>query len=111
MRRLAKLQLRFLACTEHSVLSWSRHPNILRLYGYFWDKTRVYLILEYAAKGELYKELQALGRFPEERAAQARMRSGVAASALSSPCAASATVHRIVGARPEVLPREARDPP
>lgn len=49
-----------------------RHPNILRLYGYFYDKNRVYLILEYAAKGELYKELQSLGSFPEERAAQVR---------------------------------------
>jgi len=35
-----------------------RHPNILRMYGYFYDEQRVYLILEYAAKGELYKELQ-----------------------------------------------------
>ncbi|CAG8433073.1 10702_t:CDS:2 [Diversispora eburnea] len=34
-----------------------RHPNILRLYGYFHDKERVYLILEYAEKGELYKHL------------------------------------------------------
>lgn len=46
-----------------------RHPNILRLYGYFYDATRVYLILEFAAKGELYKELQKAGRFTEPRAA------------------------------------------
>jgi len=32
-----------------------RHPNILRLYAYFYDATRVYLILEYAPRGELYK--------------------------------------------------------
>ena len=32
-------------------------------------QSRVYLILEYAARGELYKELQRLGRLPEERAA------------------------------------------
>jgi len=37
----------------------------LRLYGYFYDDTRVYLILEYAAKGELYKELQRHGHFSE----------------------------------------------
>ena len=49
----------------------ARHPNILRLYGYFYDDTRVYLILEYAPRGELYKELQAQekGRFNEERTA------------------------------------------
>eukprot|EP00041_Stephanoeca_diplocostata_P008445 m.125457 g.125457 ORF g.125457 m.125457 type:complete len:342 (+) comp17326_c0_seq1:149-1174(+) len=42
-----------------------RHPNILRLYAYFYDDTRVYLILEYAPKGELYKELQSKGKFDE----------------------------------------------
>eukprot|EP01052_Picozoa_sp_SAG31_P014877 SAG31_NODE_939_length_10873_cov_5.403843_8_plen_207_part_00 len=46
-----------------------RHPNILRLYGYFYDATRVYLILEFAAKGELYKELQKAKMFTEQRAA------------------------------------------
>jgi len=46
-----------------------RHPNILRLYAYFYDTTRVYLILEYAPRGELYKELQACQRFDEARTA------------------------------------------
>lgn len=52
------------------VLCHSSHPNILRLYGYFYDAKRVYLILEFAAKGELYKELQKCGRFDEERASK-----------------------------------------
>ena len=30
------------------------HPNILRLYGYFHDEKRVYLVMEYAPKGELF---------------------------------------------------------
>jgi serine/threonine protein kinase len=38
--------------------SSSRHPNILRLYKYFYDDIPIYLILEYAPGGELYKELQ-----------------------------------------------------
>ena len=46
-----------------------RHSNILRLYGYFYDSTRVYLILEYAPRGELYKELQKEKKFSETRAA------------------------------------------
>jgi len=46
-----------------------RHPHILRLYGYFYDSSRVYLILEYAPKGELYKELQKEKKFSEQRAA------------------------------------------
>ena len=36
---------------------------------YFYDATRVYLILEYAPKGELYKELTACTRFDEPRTA------------------------------------------
>ena len=47
-----------------------RHTNILRLYGYFYDQTRIYLILEFAAKGELYKELQKNQRFDEKRSAK-----------------------------------------
>ena len=37
------------------------------MYGYFFDETRVYLILEYASKGEMYKYLMAqpLKRFEE----------------------------------------------
>ena len=46
-----------------------RHPNILRLYGYFYDSRRIYLILEYAPQGELFKELQKEKRFSEQRAA------------------------------------------
>ena len=33
-------------------------------------QTRVYLILEYAAKGELYRELQRFNVFPEDRTAR-----------------------------------------
>ncbi|BBN18798.1 aurora kinase, other [Marchantia polymorpha subsp. ruderalis] len=54
---------------EIEIQSHLRHPNILRLYGYFYDQARVYLILEYAAKGELYKELQRCRVFTERRAA------------------------------------------
>ncbi|XP_021741617.1 serine/threonine-protein kinase Aurora-3-like isoform X2 [Chenopodium quinoa] len=46
-----------------------RHPNVLRLYGWFHDEERIFLILEYAFRGELYKELQRSGHLPEEQAA------------------------------------------
>lgn len=55
---------------EIEIQSHLRHPNILRLYGYFYDEKRVYLILEYAPNGELYKKLREITRFPEEQAAQ-----------------------------------------
>jgi len=46
-----------------------KHPNILAVHNYFWDDKRVYLILEYAARGELYKELQKEKMFKEDRTA------------------------------------------
>ncbi|XP_065915350.1 aurora kinase C-like [Dysidea avara] len=54
---------------EIEIQSHLRHNHILKLYGYFYDQSRVYLILEYAAQGELYKKLQKLGKFDEERSA------------------------------------------
>ncbi|XP_023150231.2 aurora kinase A [Amphiprion ocellaris] len=54
---------------EVEIQSHLRHPNILRLYGYFHDASRVYLILEFAPKGELYSELQRNGHFPESQSA------------------------------------------
>ncbi|VDM67769.1 unnamed protein product [Strongylus vulgaris] len=46
------------------------HPNILRLKGYFHDKERVYIILEYADGGELYNRLKKKGRLEEAEAAR-----------------------------------------
>lgn len=34
-----------------------KHKNILRMYGFFYDSERLYLILEYAGKGEFFKLL------------------------------------------------------
>ena len=45
-----------------------RHKNILTMYGYFWDDTKVYLILEFAACGELFKKLREVTRFEEAEA-------------------------------------------
>ena len=55
---------------EIEIQSHLRHPNILRLYGYFYDKEKVYLILEYANGGELYKRLQKKKRFCERDSAK-----------------------------------------
>lgn len=56
---------------EIEIQSHLRHPHILRLYGYFHDDARIYLILEYAPKGTLFKELQSqpLKRFNEPTSA------------------------------------------
>lgn len=50
--------------------TYNRHPNILRLYGFFHDADRIFLILEFAAKGELFAELQKRKRFSEAEAAK-----------------------------------------
>ncbi|KMQ81626.1 serine threonine-protein kinase eg2, partial [Lasius niger] len=55
---------------EIEIQSNLRHPNILQLFGHFHDSKRVFLILEFAGKGELYKHLRRENRFPEWKAAQ-----------------------------------------
>lgn len=47
-----------------------RHPNILRLYGYFHDSKRIFLVLEFAAQGELYRQLSKRGRFDEKKSSR-----------------------------------------
>merc|ERR1711936_1117374 len=53
--QLQKAQVEHQLRREIEIQSHLRHTNILRLFGYFYDETRVYLILEFAPKGELYK--------------------------------------------------------
>lgn len=55
---------------EIEIQAHLRHPNVLRLYGWFFDEKRIYLILEFAAKGELYKHLRTAGKFSEPVAAK-----------------------------------------
>jgi serine/threonine protein kinase len=55
---------------EIEIQTHLRHKNVLRLYGYFYDKKRVYLILEHAARGELYKELCKCVTFSKPRSAK-----------------------------------------
>mmetsp|Transcript_5233 Transcript_5233/g.8007 ORF Transcript_5233/g.8007 Transcript_5233/m.8007 type:complete len:312 (+) Transcript_5233:151-1086(+) len=49
-----------------------KHDNVVRLFAYFHDATRVYLVLEYVSGGELFSELRnsPSGRFTEERASE-----------------------------------------
>ena len=54
---------------EIEIQSHLQHPNILRMFGYFHDEKKVYLILEYAPQGELYNKLRKYGRFTNEVAA------------------------------------------
>lgn len=55
---------------EIEIQSHLRHKHILRMFGYFYDAKRIYLILEYSSGGELYKKLTQKGRFDERRSAK-----------------------------------------
>lgn len=63
---------------EIEIQSHLRHKNICRLFGYYWDDRRIYLILEYAPNGilffnnlgELYQELQRQGSISENQVAE-----------------------------------------
>ena len=70
--QLQKAQVEHQLRREIEIQSHLRHPHILRLYGYFYDNSRVYLILEYAPRGELYKELTKASRFSDQRSATVR---------------------------------------
>ncbi|XP_026410155.1 serine/threonine-protein kinase Aurora-3-like [Papaver somniferum] len=54
---------------EMEIQSALDHPNILSLYGWFGDDIRIFLILEYTHKGELYGLLRETGHFTEKQAA------------------------------------------
>ncbi|KAI1423991.1 kinase-like domain-containing protein [Xylaria sp. FL1777] len=55
---------------EIEIQSNLRHPNILKLYNHFHDSKRIFLVLEFAGQGELYKHLRKAGRFSEPEAAK-----------------------------------------
>ncbi|PIK39453.1 Aurora kinase [Apostichopus japonicus] len=69
--QLQKCQVEHQLRREIEIQSHLRHQHILRLYGYFHDETRIYLILEYAPKGEVYKNLQKCRRYDDATAAKA----------------------------------------
>lgn len=60
------------ALREIEIQSHLRHPHILQLFTYFHDEKKIYLVLEFAAKGEVYKELrkQPKQRFNEQISAK-----------------------------------------
>ncbi|XP_050293041.1 aurora kinase B-like [Anthonomus grandis grandis] len=57
---------------EIEIQSHLKHPNILQMLVWFHDSHRIYLVLEYAGKGELYTQLKRSpnGRFDEQLSAK-----------------------------------------
>ena len=50
---------------ELEIHSHLRHENITQMYGFFFDKKRIYIIMEYVSGGELYKKFLDVRKFPE----------------------------------------------
>lgn len=65
---LYKLKSIILLQREVEIQSRLCHKNILRLFGYFYDSTNIYLILELAYNGNLYSELKRKNYFDEKTA-------------------------------------------
>lgn len=56
---------------EVEIQSFCRHKNITRLYAYFWDDQRIFLVLEYANGGDLYGLMKRSGsHLPEPTVAR-----------------------------------------
>lgn len=67
--QLEKYRIHHQLRREMEIQTSLNHPSILRLYGWFHDSERVFLILEYAHNGELYKELSKRDHLTEKQAA------------------------------------------
>lgn len=55
---------------EVEILYKINHPHIIKLYNHFEDDDNIYLVMHYAAKGQLYTHLKKQGRFDQRTTAQ-----------------------------------------
>ncbi|CAN0916715.1 Serine/threonine-protein kinase Aurora-3 [Linum grandiflorum] len=59
--QIEKYKIQHQLMREMDIQTKLKHPNVLRLYGWFDDDERIFLILEYAHGGELYGVMQKRG--------------------------------------------------
>lgn len=65
LQRQASLQVLLREVEIHKTL---QHPRIIRLYSHLEDADNIYLLLEYAASSNLFRDIRQAGRIEEERA-------------------------------------------
>ena len=53
---------------EIKIQLYSNHPNVLKMYGFFDDDKKIYLLLEIATHGCLFREIRQKAYFAEELA-------------------------------------------
>lgn len=63
-RRVERLKVQRHLAHEIEVQAHLRHPNILQLFGFFWDASHIFMILEHAHRGDLCNLLK---RQPHQR--------------------------------------------
>jgi len=70
-RRIDRMKVQRQIAREIEIQGHLKHPNILQLFGFFWDRSSIYLILEHASNGDLGQLLkkQPGQRFEESTAA------------------------------------------
>lgn len=69
IRDLSKSRCEHQVRREIEIQSRLNHPGVLKMFGYFWDDERIYIILEYCVGGQLFDLLKDEGKFSERVAA------------------------------------------
>lgn len=69
-RQLMKSHMEHQVRREIEIQTHLNHPNILKLYTYFWDDTRIYFVLEFAPHGDVFSALRGVRKFTEPKAAE-----------------------------------------
>lgn len=55
---------------EIEIMYMLHHPHIIKLVNHFEDEDNIYLIMDFASKGQLYTQLKRVGKFDQRTAAQ-----------------------------------------
>ncbi|OAF71932.1 hypothetical protein A3Q56_00289 [Intoshia linei] len=67
--QIRKAKLEHQLIREIEIQTKLRHRHILKMYTYFYDDRKIYLVLEYAYNGELFRHLRTDGHFSETKSA------------------------------------------
>lgn len=70
IEKLVKFDVASQLRREIEIAFHTRHKYLLRTFGYFFDRTDVYLVMEPCSRGMLYSELNRVKRFQPQQAAK-----------------------------------------
>jgi aurora kinase len=55
---------------EIKINLFANHPNIVKMYGFFSDRTYIYILMEYMEEGSLYKAIKMSKKMKEKETCQ-----------------------------------------